>query len=342
MLAVAALVGVWGCASSRPPAGTPQPAPVQSVNPPTGPLSPPPPGNGSQANVGFPPAQDPRSVDEMANRMAAAENLEPVERDRLAACLRQADPGSWQFLLQYYRLGLAARRQPEQRDLAGRPANLPFSEPSLATQAGPKQLPPLSGNRREVASSTIVDPQVARASHTVPAPTPSLSEAGRESSDRAERAKEAASTRQTEIPPLQGNGITPQTSEAASKPGNSAPRLPTNANPADPSSPDAWRDHVAAAIAALESAARQSPQVAADPEKQARLRMLYIISGRRDDALRPITSVPPTVQDFCRQELYGLSVWLDEERVPDQTRRAGEARPQFAAAVSTIGGLRPW
>ena len=105
--------------------------------------------------------------------------------------------------------------------------------------------------------------------------------------------------------------------------------------------PDAWRDHVAAAVAAMESAARQSPQVAADPDRQARLRMLYLLAGRRDDALKPISSAPPSVQDFWRRELNGLSVWLDAQRVSDQTRRAGEAKPQLAAALSTIGALAP-
>jgi hypothetical protein len=69
--------------------------------------------------------------------------------------------------------------------------------------------------------------------------------------------------------------------------------------------------------------------------------MLYLLADRREDALRPIPSAPPAVQEFWSQELYGLATWLDSRRVSDPSRRAGESKPALAGAVHRLGELAP-
>lgn len=130
-----------------------------------------------------------------------------------------------------------------------------------------------------------------------------------------------------------------KTNRIAAKDGNSpAGRVTQVSYETDPS---AWREQLAAAIASLESQVRESPQSAADIAQQARLRMLYVAANRRDDALKPIPSAPPPVQDFWSQELYGLSTILDTQRQPDTNRRAGEAKQHFHGAMNRLGELAP-
>jgi hypothetical protein len=108
----------------------------------------------------------------------------------------------------------------------------------------------------------------------------------------------------------------------------------------EPPSDAAWQAHLAAAIRAKE-ADLQVPGKAEDSQAQAQLRMLYLLAGRRDDALRPIASAPPSQQGFWVAELYGLSTWLDTQRNADETRRAAEAKPHLAEAVNRLGESCP-
>ena len=55
------------------------------------------------------------------------------------------------------------------------------------------------------------------------------------------------------------------------------------------------QDDLSSAIKTLEAAAPSDPKTADDLARQARLRMLYVLAGRRDDALKPIPSAPPAM-----------------------------------------------
>jgi hypothetical protein len=112
---------------------------------------------------------------------------------------------------------------------------------------------------------------------------------------------------------------------------------PASYRPADLS----WKDHLMASITALETELREAQGQEDAADKHARLRVLSLAAGRRDEALRPIPGAPPGVQDFWRRELYGLGVLLAAERVSDASRRAGEAREQLAAALVPLGSLAP-
>jgi hypothetical protein len=69
--------------------------------------------------------------------------------------------------------------------------------------------------------------------------------------------------------------------------------------------------------------------------------MLYLLAGRRDDALRPIASAPASQQGFWVAELYGLSTWLDTQRNADEPRRAAEAKQHLGEAVNRLGESCP-
>ena len=51
-------------------------------------------------------------------------------------------------------------------------------------------------------------------------------------------------------------------------------------------------------------------------DRAARLRLLYTVAGRQEDAARPILDAAPATQAFLSKELEGLGLWLDAEGRP--------------------------
>ena len=105
--------------------------------------------------------------------------------------------------------------------------------------------------------------------------------------------------------------------------------------------PDNKQEELSAAIKAMEAATPSNPKTADELAQQARLRMLYVLAGRRDDALKPIPSAPPAMQEFWSKELYGLSTLLDSEKKSDATSRAAESKQIFCEALSRLGETAP-
>jgi hypothetical protein len=108
-----------------------------------------------------------------------------------------------------------------------------------------------------------------------------------------------------------------------------------NAEPVD------WQAHLAAAIKELESEAKASPKTDAEVAQQAYLHMLYLLAGRRDDAMRPIPGAPPAEQDFWSKQLYGMATWLDTDRTPDGSRRAAETKRILNESLLRLGETAP-
>jgi hypothetical protein len=88
-----------------------------------------------------------------------------------------------------------------------------------------------------------------------------------------------------------------------------------------------------ATLDALEDRLRGS----ASETDQARLRLLLLAAGRRDEALTPLVGTPAERQEFWSQELLGLDACLDEARTPDPRRRAGQAAGHLHAAAAALG-----
>jgi hypothetical protein len=102
-----------------------------------------------------------------------------------------------------------------------------------------------------------------------------------------------------------------------------------------------WQSHLAAAIRSMESASTTGSNGENDIALQARLRMLYLLAGRRDDAMRPLPSAPRATQDYWTSQIYGLSTWMDSERTPDPARRAAETKRILSEALKQLGDTAP-
>ncbi len=100
-----------------------------------------------------------------------------------------------------------------------------------------------------------------------------------------------------------------------------------------------WQEHLTAAIDALEKENGGSPTNPSEVSRHAALRMLYLLDGRKQDALRPIAGVSAAQQDFWSKQLYGLATYLDAEQNPDGSRRAAEASLHFREAAARLAEL---
>jgi hypothetical protein len=102
-----------------------------------------------------------------------------------------------------------------------------------------------------------------------------------------------------------------------------------------------WRQRLNGAIEALQAETSANPPAPGDVTQEARLRLLYTVAGRREEAARPILDAAPATQQFLSKEFEGLGVWLDAERVPDPVRRTVEAKPALTEALAKLGETAP-
>jgi hypothetical protein len=109
----------------------------------------------------------------------------------------------------------------------------------------------------------------------------------------------------------------------------------------DANMPLDWEAHMAAAIAELEAKSKGAPKTDAEVAQQAYLHMLYLLAGRRDEALAPIPGAPAAIQDFWSKQLCGLATWLDTDHTPDSARRAAETKRIFNEAMLRLGETAP-
>lgn len=95
-------------------------------------------------------------------------------------------------------------------------------------------------------------------------------------------------------------------------------------------------------IAALErevAEAQASGDTETATQREIRLRMLYMLAHRNEDALRPIEGLDASQQDYWSQQLYALATYLDSGREPDPKRRAAAANEFLAEATDRLSEL---
>jgi hypothetical protein len=303
--------------------------------------------------------------------------VDPAARDELIANLKQTDPSHWSMVLQEYRAAAAYRRRGEARAKERQEAespevanfkSAPRDEIKNSThlisrrRTQPETNQTDSGDSRQqfaarddylkplanVPAATIAD------NHLALAPEPSMSgvtstafTAARGTTDKPGEATaisieppplsaRLASSRE-EKPVLVGGTNGAPTSTALT-PGSS----PKGRGEADtPLTQSEWQAHLAAAIRSMESTATPGSNGENDIALQARLRMLYMLAGRREDAMRPLPSAPKATQDYWNSQINGLSTWMDSERTPDPARREAETKRILSGAAKQIGDTAP-
>lgn len=267
---------------------------------------------------------DPQALREVMAELQQLGALDPAAQEKLMADLSSTDPAIWPLVVQQFRAAVAYRRRAQQREMAtAGPNPVPPAGP-LAQYPGP---PPSPGTRHPPQGP----PSIARRPPSVQFLPPA---------DDAVLAPAAA--------PQSNYPSTPHPSTDAytvnSPPPDRQAAEPTGGVVSasyDPAPQGDWQGHVASATRALESQLKSPPQTEQEMNQHARLRMLYLLAGRRDDAVRPIPSLAPALDAFWSAQLYGLSTLLDANRTPDATRRAEETKRILGDAVTWLGEAAP-
>jgi hypothetical protein len=227
--------------------------------------------------------------------------LDPESQNKLVQDLQQTDPSLWPLVVQQFRATMAYRQEVQQRQ----------------SLSGTQQTP--SGQPLAVANSqaaTGTPGVVADNSRGCTSALPG-------SQQPAAGAQQAAAAQ-------------PPTTVAASAAAN-----PVASASYTTSAADDWRSHLTAAIKLREAELHNPAKNEDDEARQAQLRLMYLLAGRRDDALLPMPGAAPATQGFWSAELYGLSAYLDTEHTPDASHRAAEAKQRLGEALTKIGESCP-
>jgi hypothetical protein len=255
-------------------------------------------------------------------------SLDPAAQEQLLANLRQTPPDLWPLVVQQFRANIAYRRQMEEHDRLAQHAGGTgaASAPGVAlvsSDSRPAATPPGSA-----ADPAMRPPHAQESASSCAAPVAAQpgGGGGRADDPRAGPALAAKAA----VAPLPGGPA-----------GSAAARTPVAVAGYESQPSKDWQIPLGEAIRGLEAAVNPTPQSAAEIAQHARLRMLYLLVGRRDDALRPIPSISPSLQDFWSKQLFGLATLLDTDQITDPTRRAGEAERHLIEAIARLGESSP-
>jgi hypothetical protein len=76
-------------------------------------------------------------------------------------------------------------------------------------------------------------------------------------------------------------------------------------------------------------------------ERHVYLRLLNLMAGQSDWALRPIPNIPTADQEFWTQVLWGVHSYFNHHQVPDPTARAAQTITQFNLAILRLKERAP-
>jgi len=229
--------------------------------------------------------------------------LDPAAEAELLANLRQTPPDLWPLMVQQFRAALAYR----QRAAEGNPNE-------------PRPGPP---------AEEVLSARAALATDSPPAVASDYPPAGKVVAAKIEPQQPAPMPPASQPAPRPLPGITPA--------GSAGDVLPVSC--VDGAS--TWQTHLDQTIRLLESQVSPAPASSEQIAQHARLRMLYLLSGRRDDALKPIPAVAPGTQDFWSNEFYGLASLLEGASGGSPSRLAADAHRPLSDAVARLGESCP-
>jgi len=294
--------------------------------------------------AGFPAAStsDPQAMHDIIAEIQELGTLDPAARDELLYNLKQTDPSLWPLVAQQVQASLAWRRQAAQREIGGPVADGSREAQPLGPTPPPSQTAAYAPSRPTVSQEPSPGSQPPSPGSFQRAPAfPAYAGRSPQTGDAVPRSPEAT---QRNSQPSQD---TPRPSESPAQPSpadHQAARAPEHRDaPAsqEPESPRDCRSHLREAIQSLESDVARAPQSDRELAEHARLRMLYLLDGQRDEALRPIPSIAPAMQEFWSEQFYGLATLMECELISESSRRKAEAKQHLDAAAGKLGESCP-
>jgi hypothetical protein len=307
---------------------------------------------GSAAKATAPPKSsgseaDAESLKQVISELKQVKALDPAAQEELASDLKQVNPGLRSTVLQTFLAEAAYKRREEQREAENQKPETKAAPPARevpAAKTSGASLPETRFERKapEVQSPLAVTRTLAFKDETALALAPEPPAAGGMTEIPA-----AAETAAVPSPAVAAPAEPPATAAILAATRMQAPSAVTRASFNAPlggaalgTDPD-WQSHLTDAIRSIESESKAGSKNESDIALQARLRMLYLLAGRRDDAMRPLPTAPQATQDYWSSQIYGLSTWMDSEKTPDSGRRAAETKRILSEALAQLGETAP-
>ncbi|MCC7085111.1 MAG: hypothetical protein IT427_08895 [Pirellulales bacterium] len=274
---------------------------------------------------------------ELTAAMAEVHQLgqsDPAVQQALVDDLRRTDPSLWPQLVHAYRTSLAYRRQSDERLalLARRNSPVDHLNPDgsathllSATPAAATSDDAASGqNLQSIYPSTSTPMEL-----QIPI-TPAESFQG-------------ASPEQL---PAASDGaiLMPAATDVATNyPTTQYPEVRLAAAESTVTSPpsDDWQSQLASATRAMESRIAASANSTPSAADQAALRMLYLVAGRRDDAMLPLTGASSAEQEFWSKELAGLASLVEQQNGGDVPQHTADAARHLQQAATKLAQSTP-
>ncbi len=279
------------------------------------------------------PTNDDQNLRETVAELVAAGALDRAAEQQLTDDLAKTDPALRGQLAQLLRTSLAKRQAPP-RDT--KPAASVADRDADATENTDESAPE-SRDERLAREARSRDRQKARRQ---PAEQAAFQEPAADSVERpvpAQRVMPPAATHEAHVSESNTGAAQAVDHEAIgvaaadTKPDTSAARVAIGSGN--------WQANLDAAVEELAGELGSNPETQEDIGRQAMLRMMYLVDGKRDMALRPIPGAPPAQQDFWSKQIYGLSSYLDADRNANPGRRAAEAAVHLRDATNKLGEL---
>jgi hypothetical protein len=318
------------------------------------------------------PAVDDKSLQEIMAEVKELGVLDPQQQNKLLEDLRQTDPALWPLMVKQVHAAVAYRRKTMERDQTAQHGDTVAAAPKGDV---PKDPPVNRSEEEELASVTLplgsepaniaekasdnppgkLPPSVITAkampknspNATLPPKNDAVVVSENPAAEQKKNGSKPSSAKTRDIQTLDVKSLDAEEQVlpvSYESPADTAAETSKTMSPAavQDSKPNAdWRAHIDQAIRAMESETPDKPKTEEELAKQARLRMLYALAGRREDAVKPIPAAPPAMQDFWSKELYGLTVLLDTQRTPDSMTRAAEAKQHLGEGYSRLGEMAP-
>jgi hypothetical protein len=79
-----------------------------------------------------------------------------------------------------------------------------------------------------------------------------------------------------------------------------------------------------------------SPVSTAEVHQHVSLRILWLLAGDTEQALKPIPHIPPAEQDYWARQIFGLATYLDHHSQPDDKRRAALSVSHLDEALANL------
>jgi hypothetical protein len=313
---------------------------------------------GSAVKTASPPKSsgdeaDAESLKQVMSELQQVKALDPAAQDELATDLKQVNPGLRATLLQTLFAEAAYKRREEQREAANsKEETRPKQDRNDAAAA--RELPAakasaaaLPETRFELKGSAalpvpiVIDPPAGQEAPALAlAPEPPVS--GGITTGIPAPAESTVALAQVVATPAEPPSAAALLAATRSDLSSSAVlqtgfNAPLSGGGLDPN----WQGHLTDAIHSIESESKPGSKNESDIALQARLRMLYLLAGRRDDAMRPLPAAPRATQDYWTSQIYGLSTWMDAEKTPDASRRAAETKRILSEALAQLGESAP-